>query len=55
MFIQILLRITEGNKKLMFANLPKKAKIVIFKLTGEQVNEIEETNGDGGVEFQFKR
>ncbi len=47
-------RINEGIKKLTFANLPKKAKIIIFKLTGEQVNEIEETNGDGGVDFNLK-
>ncbi len=47
-------RINEGIKKLTFANLPKRAKIIIFKLSGEQVNEIEETNGDGGVDFNLK-
>ncbi len=47
-------KINGDEKKITFANLPKKAKIVIFKLTGEKVNELEENNGDGGTEFNLK-
>ncbi len=47
-------KINSGSQNLMFANLPKKVKIVIFKLTGEQVKEIEENSSDGGVEFNLK-
>ena len=54
MCIQILLKLMVHPQNLMFANLPKKVKIVIFKLTGEQVNEIEHSGGDGGVEFNLK-
>ena len=48
------IKINSSPQNLMFANLPKKVKIVIFKLTGEQVNEIEHSGGDGGVEFNLK-
>ena len=54
MFIQTLVKINGGSQNLMFAKLPKKVKIVIFKLTGEQVKEIEENSSDGGVEFNLK-
>ncbi|MDO8549915.1 MAG: T9SS type A sorting domain-containing protein, partial [Ignavibacteria bacterium] len=36
-----------------FANLPKRAKIIIFSLNGEKINEIEETDGNGGVDFKL--
>jgi subtilisin family serine protease len=40
--------------KVTFANLPKRAKIVIFSLNGEKINEVEETDGNGGVDFNLK-
>ena len=40
--------------KVTFANLPKKAKIVIFTLNGEKINEIEENDGNGGLDFNLK-
>ncbi|HSP86802.1 MAG TPA: S8 family serine peptidase, partial [Ignavibacteriaceae bacterium] len=39
--------------KVTFANLPKRAKIVIFTLNGERINEIEEADGNGGVDFNL--
>ncbi|RPI70683.1 MAG: T9SS C-terminal target domain-containing protein, partial [Ignavibacteriales bacterium] len=42
-----------SSEKITFANLPKKAKIIIFSLTGERINEIEETDGNGGVDFNL--
>ncbi len=39
--------------RVTFANLPKRAKIVIFNLNGEKINEIEETDGNGGVDFNL--
>lgn len=44
----------EGDIKLTFANLPQRAKITIFSINGEQIWELEETNGDGGVDFNLK-
>lgn len=42
------------NDKLMFANLTQKANIYIFSLNGNKINEIEETDGNGGVEWDLK-
>lgn len=39
--------------KVTFANLPKRAKINIFSLNGDRINEIEETDGNGGVDFDL--
>ena len=39
--------------KVTFANLPKKAKIIIFTLNGERIDEIEETDGNGGLDFNL--
>jgi subtilisin family serine protease len=39
--------------KVTFANLPKRAKINIFNLNGDRINEIEETDGNGGVDFNL--
>jgi hypothetical protein len=45
---------SNGNsEKVTFANLPKRAKIVIFNVNGERVNEIEESDGNGGVDFNL--
>lgn len=43
-----------STSKVTFANLPQRAKISIFTLNGVKINEIEETNGDGGVDFELK-
>ncbi|MFZ2325119.1 MAG: S8 family serine peptidase [Ignavibacteriaceae bacterium] len=37
-----------------FANLPKQAKISIWSIDGKFINEIEETDGNGGVDFNLK-
>ena len=37
-----------------FANLPKRAKIIIWKLDGTRINELEETDGNGGVDYDMK-
>jgi len=47
-------KINSGTGSVTFANLPKKAKIVIFKLTGEQVAQIEESDGNGGLTYNLK-
>ncbi|MFZ1519037.1 MAG: S8 family serine peptidase, partial [Ignavibacteriaceae bacterium] len=43
----------EGTEKVTFANLPQRAKITIWTLDGIMVNEIEETDGNGGVDFNL--
>jgi len=48
------IRMGEGNDKLTFANLPQKAKITIWTLDGKQLFNLEENNGDGGVDFNLK-
>jgi subtilisin family serine protease len=40
--------------KMTFANLPERAKITIFNLSGDQLFNLEETDGNGGVEFNLK-
>jgi hypothetical protein len=47
-------RVNSGSGSVTFANLPKKAKIVIFKLTGEQVAQLEESDGNGGLTYNLK-
>jgi hypothetical protein len=37
-----------------FANLTKTAKIFIFSLTGESIIELNETDGNGGIEWDLK-
>lgn len=46
-------RLGNGNNKITFANLPSKAKIIIFNLDGKQIADLEENNGDGGVDFNL--
>lgn len=43
----------EGTEKITFANLPQRAKITIWTIDGILVNEIEETDGNGGVDFNL--
>lgn len=43
----------EGTEKVTFANLPQRAKITIWTIDGILVNEIEETDGNGGVDFNL--
>jgi len=42
-----------GIDKITFANLPQRAKITIWSVDGKLVNEIEETDGNGGVDFNL--
>ncbi len=37
-----------------FANLPRRAKIIIWNLNGMRINELDETDGNGGVDFDMK-
>ena len=47
-------RIMNGESKITFANLPRRAKVTIFSLSGKLINQIEETNGDGGLDYNLK-
>lgn len=40
--------------KLTFAHLPRNAKIMIWTIDGEKVAELQETDGDGGLDFDLK-
>ncbi len=42
-----------GAEKITFANLPQRAKITIWSIDGILVNEIEETDGNGGVDYNL--
>ncbi len=44
----------ERQTKVTFANLPKRAKIDIFTINGDKVTELEEKDGNGGVDFNLK-
>ncbi len=44
----------KDNNHLTFANLTKRAKIIIFNLNGNKIKELFEDNGDGGVEWDLK-
>jgi len=43
--------VNDGEGTITFANLPQRAKVTIWTLNGTQVNELEETDGDGGTTF----
>ncbi len=43
----------ERHTSVTFANLPRKAKITIWDVNGKRINEIEEKDGNGGVEFNL--
>lgn len=46
--------IHNGAGKIMFANIPNKAKILILNLQGEKIAALEENEGNGGVEYSLK-
>lgn len=43
----------ESHTKITFANLPRRAKITIWDVNGFRINEIEERDGNGGVDFNL--
>lgn len=47
-------RLGSGVSKVTFANLPRKAKISILNLSGKKIFELEENDGDGGVDYHLK-
>ncbi len=47
-------RVNGNELKLTFANLPQYAKVTIWTIDGVKINEIEEKNGDGGLEFNLR-
>jgi hypothetical protein len=44
-------RAENGVDKITFANLPQRARITIWSLSGVQIYQIDEINGDGGVDY----
>ena len=44
----------ESTEKVTFANLPQRAKITIWTIDGTMINEIEESDGNGGVDFNLQ-
>ena len=44
---------TTRETKVTFANLPRRAKIDIFTINGSKVAELEEKDGNGGVDFNL--
>lgn len=47
-------KIDGGSGTLTFANLPQRAKINIWTVSGKFVTEITENNGDGGFEYDLR-
>ncbi|MCL4377137.1 MAG: T9SS type A sorting domain-containing protein, partial [Actinobacteria bacterium] len=47
-------RIIDGTDKITFADLPKRAKITIFNLSGRKINQLEENNNNGGIDYNLK-
>jgi len=43
----------EGTEKITFANLPQRAKISVWTIDGILINEIEESDGNGGVDYNL--
>jgi hypothetical protein len=43
-----------ASGKMTFANLPKRANIIIWSLDGIRINELSETDGNGGVDYNMK-
>ncbi len=43
-----------ASGKMTFANLPKRAKIIIWNLNGIRINELDETDGNGGVDYNMR-
>lgn len=46
--------INNGIGKIMFANIPNKAQILILNLQGEKIASLEEIDGNGGAEYSLK-
>lgn len=46
-------RISAGESKITFANLPKKASIIIFSLAGKKINKIDVNTENGGVDYNL--
>jgi hypothetical protein len=44
----------ENAEKITFANLPQRAKITIWSIDGQIIYELEENDGNGGVDFYLK-
>lgn len=44
----------DNSSKITFANLPRRVKISIWSIDGRFVNELEETDGNGGTDFLLK-
>ncbi|MDY0082926.1 MAG: T9SS type A sorting domain-containing protein, partial [Ignavibacteriaceae bacterium] len=44
----------ENSEKITFANLPQRAKITIWSIDGKMIYELEENDGNGGVDFYLK-
>jgi subtilisin family serine protease len=42
------------NEVITFANLPRYAKITIWSISGTKINEIEESDGNGGISYNLK-
>lgn len=47
-------KVDNGRGTMMFANLPKRAKINIWSVSGKYITEIIETDGNGGYEYDLK-
>jgi subtilisin family serine protease len=45
--------VTRGEGKVTFANLPRRARINVYSLNGDYITEIEETDGNGGVDYHL--
>ena len=43
-----------SSGKVTFANLPQRAKIIIWNINGKRIAEIEEADGNGGVDYNLK-
>lgn len=48
------IRTSEGKNYLTFANLPKRVNIIIWDINGNKVRELEERDGNGGLDFDLK-
>ena len=47
-------KIGNGTTKITFANLPNHVKINIWTIDGKNIGEIEETDGNGGADFNLR-
>ena len=47
-------KIDNGTSKITFANLPTHVRITIWTIDGNKIGEVEETDGNGGVDFNLR-